>query len=180
MRDPHVTPKEREAAITEACELLRPLTKSGFWSVVNWNDPASNDPRDVFECAVELVIALLDPAVPTSSAAVETYDSRAQHAADELLGVHASIVRKVVLPALRTGRPPKRKGPRRGGNLLWYCWVAAVVTTICQRHRLDPYRNPLSEHTCNGCSVVSEALKRLGIGREEKTVASIYTKYKQA
>src|SRR5262249_18374212 len=78
MRDPHVTPKEREAAITEACELLRPLTKSGFWSVVNWNDPASNDPRDVFECAVELVIALLDSAVPTSSAAVETYDSRAQ------------------------------------------------------------------------------------------------------
>ena len=97
MRDAHVTTKERdEEAIKEACELLRPLTKPALsWSIVHWNDPpASNDPRDEFETAVEFVIALLDPAVPTSSAQAETYDSQAQLAADEFLGVHASIVRK--------------------------------------------------------------------------------------
>jgi hypothetical protein len=179
MRD--LTAKEREAAIADACKLLRPLTKPvRSWSVVHW-DPdvfVSHDPRDVFEAAVEFVIALLDPAIPTSTTQAETYDSRAQHAADELLGVHASIVRKVVLPALRTGRPPKRKGPR--SKLLWYRWVAAVVTTICQQHKLDPYRNPASEHTCNGCSVVSEALKRLKIGLAEKTVAAIYAEHRQA
>jgi len=182
VRDPDaITEKRVEAAIAEACELLRPLTKPALsWSIVHWNDPpASNDPRDEFEAAVEFVIALLDPATPTSSAQAEHYDSQAQLAADEFLGARASIVRKVILPALRLGHPPKRRGPRRGGNLLRDRWIAAVVTTICKRHGLDPYRNPASEHTHNGCSVVAEALKRLGIGLAEKTVAGIYAAHKQ-
>src|SRR5262245_60311865 len=122
MRDPHVTSKEaaiaeackrKEAAITEACKLLRPLTKPArSRSAISWNDPdASNDPRDKFEAAVEFVIALLDPATPTTSAQAETYDRAQQYLADEVLGPHASIVRTVVLPTLRLGRPPKRKGP---------------------------------------------------------------------
>jgi hypothetical protein len=195
MRDPHVTTKERdEAAIEEACKLLRPLTTPArSRSVVNWDDPdASNDPRDLFEAAVEFVIALLDPDPPSTGqpetydsqaqqAANEfwgVYDSQAQQAADEFLGVHASIVRKVVLPALRLGCPPERRGPRRGGNLLRDRWIAVVVTTICKWHELDPYRNPLSEHPC-GCSVVAEALRRLGIELAESSVEEIYRKNKQ-
>jgi hypothetical protein len=183
VRDPTadiaVEQKRIEDAVAEACELLRPLAKPArSRSVINWNDPdAPNDPRDKFEAAAEFVIALLDPAIPTSSAQEETYDRRAQHAADEFLGVHASIVRKVVLPALRLGRPPKRKGPR--GNLLWNRWIAAVVTTICRRHGLKPYRNPTSKHAC-GCSVVAEALDRLGMGLSEKSVARIYAEHGQA
>jgi hypothetical protein len=177
------TDAKREASIADACKLLEPLTKPArSWSVVSWNEPDASDPRDVFECAVEFVIALLDPAPPPppNSDQAKTYDIQAQQAADEFLGVHASIVRKVVLPALRLGRPPKRKGPRRGGNLLRYRWIAAVVTIICQRHDLDPYRNPLSEHRCNGFSVVAEALTRLEIGLDEDTVRTIYEKHKQA
>jgi hypothetical protein len=186
MRDPHVTTEAHEAAVAEAYELLRPLTKPArSWSIINWNDAhADNDPRDEFQAAVEFVIALLDPAKPKSSAQAETYDSRAQHLADELLGAHASIVRKVILPALRLGRMPKQKGQRRGGHLLRDRWIAAVVTTICQQHGLNPYRNPESNHTYNGFSVVAEALKRLGIrlgvGLAEKSVEKIYTKHRQA
>lgn len=195
VRDPDaITEKRVEAAIAEACELLRPLTTPArSRSVVNWDDPdASNDPRNLFEAAVEFVIALLDPDPPSTGqpktydsqaqlAGNEfwgVYDSQAQQAADEFLGVYAPIVRKVVLPALRLGRPLERKGPRRGGNLLRDRWIAVAVTTISQRHELDPYRNPLSEHPC-GCSVVADALRRLGIELAESSVEEIYRKHKQ-
>jgi hypothetical protein len=97
MRD--LTTEEHEAAIRDACKLLRPLTKPvRSRAVVHWNDPVpSKDPRDVFEAAVEFVIALLDPAIPTGSAQAEkTYDTRARQAADELLGIHASLVRRTL------------------------------------------------------------------------------------
>src|SRR5262249_8361793 len=69
-------------------ELLRPLTKhKGSWAGVNWNQPDASGARDVLEGAVGFVIALLDPAPPTSSAQAETYDSRAKYLADELLGL---------------------------------------------------------------------------------------------
>src|SRR5262245_40536341 len=122
MPNPHVTTKERdEAALLDAIKLLRPLAplwpRGVSWSVVSWNEPDASEPRDVFEAAVGYVIARLDPATPTSWDQAKTYDPQAQQAADEFLGIHASIVRKAVLPALRLGAPPKQKGPRRGGNL---------------------------------------------------------------
>jgi len=178
----HVTTEERdEAAIAEAKELLRPLTKVG--SIVNWHDPASNDPRDEYQAAVDYVTALLDPPpIPTNPKQAETYDPRAQRAADEFLGTHASIVRKAVLPALRLGRPPKRKG--RHGGLLRDRWIAAVVEAVCTRHKLRPYRNPHPNPHRNraacGCSIVAEALDQLGIGLSEKSVMRIYAKHKQA
>ena len=182
MRDPDaITEKRIEAAIADAVRLLRPLAplwpRGLSWTVVSWNEPDASDSRDLFEAAVEFVIALLDPATPTSSARAKTYDPQAQQAADEFLGVHASIVRKVVLPALRLGRPPERKGPRRGGKLLRDRWIAAVVVTVCQRHKLHPYRNPLSEPH-SGCAIVAEALKRLGIELVESSVEEIYRKHK--
>src|SRR5262249_54933200 len=189
MRDPRVTTEAREAAVAEACKLLEPLTKPArSWSIVNWNQAGSDrraSRRDLHDAAVEFVIALLDPAKPKNDAQAEKYDNGAQQrAADALLGDHAPIVRKVVLPALRLPPPPKRKGdraPKRGPRgILWYRLVAAVVTTICERHRLDPYRNPESKHTHNGCSVVAEALKRLAIRLSESSVERIYMKHRQA
>jgi hypothetical protein len=166
--------KATEAAIAEACVRLRLLAEPArSRSIISWHDPdAVNDPRDIYEAAIEYVIALLDPAS----------DSRA---ADEFLGADAPIVRKAVLPALRLGRLPKHKGPH--GNLLRDRWIAAVVTTICQRHGLNPYRNPYrsstatpaSEHS-NGCAVVAEALDRLGIRLAERSVERIYMKHGQA
>jgi hypothetical protein len=55
-----------------------------------------------------------------------------------------------------------------------------VVTTICQRHGLNPYRNPESKHECNGCAVVAKTLKRLELRpTTEKAVERIYAKHKQ-
>jgi hypothetical protein len=177
---------KREAAIAEACKLLEPLTKPArSWSIVNWNQAGSDrrtSRRDLHDAAVEFLIALLDPA-PPDDIQPETYDPRPQQAADEFLGVIAPIVRKAVLPALRLPPPPKRKGrraPKRKGPpgiLVRDRWIAAVVAKLCEEHKLDPYRNPLSEHRCNGCSVVAEALKRLGIGLSESSVRQIYAKH---
>jgi hypothetical protein len=207
MRDPRVTTEAHAAAVAEAVELLRPLTKPGYpWSIVNWNqieDEQGNDRRisrrDLHDAAVEFVIALLDPDTPKPERSkqpetgVETYDGGVQRrVADALLGVIAPaewlgpIVRKVILPALRLPPPPKRKGkraPKRKGpppGILAKRWIAAVVTTICEEYELDPYRNPLSEHTHNGCAVIAEALKQLEIGLAERSVERIYMKRRQA
>src|SRR5262245_66298682 len=115
MRDPHVTTEAHEAAVAEAYKLLEPLTKPGYsGSIVNWNQAGNSrkSRRLLHDAAVEFVIALLDPANPKSSAQAETYDSRAQHLADELLGTIAPIVRKVVLPALGLPPPPSQHGSR--------------------------------------------------------------------
>jgi hypothetical protein len=178
MHDLPAFTEEDEEAIAEAQKLLQPLTTARRWSVVNWNDPdASNDPRDEFEAAVEFVIALLDPALPESSDQLKTYDGGVQRrAADELLGDLAPIVRKVVLPALRLGRLPKRKGQR--SLLVRHRWIAVVVETICQRYGRDPQRNPLSKHRHNGCAIIAEALKRLGVGLDEETVKTIYLNHR--
>jgi hypothetical protein len=181
VRNPRVSAEEREkaaeAAFADACERLKPLTKPTLsWAIISWGDPKT-DPRDKYEAAIEYVIALLDPALPTNSAQAETYDSRAQHAADELLGAQASIVRKFILPALRLGRPPRGHGPRN--TLARDRYIAGVVTTICRQHKLDPYRNPISEHDHNGCAIVAKALARLGIELTEKTVERIYAEHRQ-
>jgi len=196
MRDPHITTEAHEAAVAEAYKLLEPLTKPGYsWSIINWNEAGSDrgtSRRELHDAAVGFVIGLLDPAPPGSiqsethniqpAAPIGRYDPQVQRAADELLGIIAPIVRKVVLPALRLPPPPKRKGaraPKRGPRgILWFRWVAAVVTTICQKYELAPYRNPLSEHRRNGCAVVAEALKRLGIGLSESRVRQIYAEHR--
>jgi hypothetical protein len=183
VRNTRVTVEEREkaeeAAIADACERLRPLTEPArAWAIISWGDPDA-DPRDKYEAAVEYVIALLDPAKPTSSAQTETYDSRAQHAADTLLGAHASIVRKFVLPALRLGRVPERKGPR--SRLLRNRYIAAVVTAISQQYGLGRYHSGgTNKHACDACTIVAEAAKRLGIKNlTRKTVMEIYKRHRQ-
>jgi hypothetical protein len=141
--------------------MLRPLTKSArSRAIVIWGDP-DTDPRDKYEAAIEYVIALLE-----------------QPEADELLGAQASTVRKFILPALRLGRPPRGHGPRN--VLMRDRCIATVVTTICQRYGLDPYRNAEDKHDNNGCAIVARALTRLGIGLAETTVERIYAEHKQS
>jgi hypothetical protein len=192
MHDLPAFTKEDKAAIADAYELLRSLTKPGYsWSIVNWKqieDGQGNDRkpsrRDLHDAAVEYVIALLDPAKPKNSDQAKTYDNGAQQrAADELLGVDAPIVRKVVLPALRLRAPPGRKGsraPKRKGprGIFAKRYIAAVVKTICQRYKRDPHRNPLSKHRHNGCAIVAEALNQLEIGLTESSVRQIYGKHR--
>lgn len=173
MRDPDaITEKRVEAALLDAIKLLRPLAplwpREGSWSIISWGD-VSKDPRDAFEGAVEFLTALLDP---------PACNSPVQHAATKILGVPTPILRAAALPALRLGHPAKRRGPRRGANLVRDRWIAAVITTICQRHALDPYRNQVSEHRHNGIAIVTEALCRLGIELAEPSVAAIYERHK--
>jgi hypothetical protein len=185
-----ISEEHRKAAVEDARKLLQPLTEHTRAPVINWNDPGASDPRDLFECAVEYVIALLDPAPPPEAKthdrraqlAAKTYDPRAQQAADEFLGIQAPIVREVILPALRLGLTPPGKGPRRGGLLLRDRWIAAVVTIICQRHRLRPYENRYRispRHRCSGCAIVAEALYGLGISLDESSIREIYTRHKR-
>jgi hypothetical protein len=176
VRNPHVTDEEREkaaeAALAEAHKLLGPPAGPPLsWAVVNWDNPDSNDPRDAFESAVEFVIALLDPGV-------------GRRAADEFLNDLAPIVRKAILPSLRLGLPPKKSRSQSSSRslLLRDRRIAAVVTIICEQYRLNPTRNEasLGERPCCGCSIVAEALNRLGIKMTEGSVERIYAKYKQA
>jgi hypothetical protein len=164
VRNSRVTVEEREeaaeAALTDACKMLRPLAKPArSWAIVIWGDPDA-DPRDKYEAAIEYVIALLE-----------------QPAADGLLGAQASTVRESILPALRLGCPPRGHGPRN--TLARDRYIAVVVTAMCRGHGLDPYRNPISEHKNSGCAVVARALARLGIRLTEKTVERIYAEHRQ-
>jgi hypothetical protein len=198
VRNPRVTAEEREkaakAALVDAYKLLKPLAEPVSWAVVSWHDPnQAKDPRDLYEAAIGYIIALLDPAIPSSSAQAETYDSRARRGADEFLDTYSliptSIVRKAILPALRLGLPPKKSSSQSSSRslLLRDRRIAAVVTKICEWHGLNPYRNeayrneaPLSERPCCGCSIVAEALNQLGIKMTELSVKRIYMRHKQA
>src|SRR5262249_60796887 len=104
-------------------------------------------------------------------------------------GRRGALFGRVLLAALRgLGRLPRGEGAhRRGCNFLRDRSIATVVTTICQQFELDPYRNPASEHGCNGCAIVAEALNRLeielakpGIKLAERTVMTIYAEHKRA
>jgi hypothetical protein len=163
MRDRAAAEEKRvENALKEARALLRPLTARGpSGAIIAWHDSnASRDPRDEYQGAVAFVDALLG-------------DDK-DEAANSFLGVHASLVRSVILPALRCGRPPQKQG-RRVGHL-WDRWIAAVVATICRRYGFDPTRSPGSYHPC-GCSIIAKALGQLGIPKKMTTVAGIWTKY---
>jgi hypothetical protein len=145
--------KAAEAAVAEVCKGLALLAKPGSsWAIVGWNDPiAASDPRDEYEAAIEYVIALLQQQ-PAS----------------------ALIERRIA--ALRLGRPPKRKGRR--SNLLRDRGIAGMVTTICQRHGFNPYRNQENKHEHNGCAIVSKGLRKLGIDMTEENVRQIYMRHK--
>jgi len=157
--------KIAKAAVEEACRLLRRLAKPvrpvRSWAIVSWSSDAANDPRDEYEAAIDFVTVLLEQLLE-------------QPDADELLSTFAPVVR-AVLPVLRRG-PPKRKGRR--SNLTRDRCIAAVVTTICQRYGLRPYRNQENKREYNGCAIVAKALGRLGIKLTEETVRQIYMRHK--
>ena len=75
-------------------------------------------------------------------------------------------IRKIILAALDLGTP-KQHGQR--SSLMQKRQIVAVVAAICERYRLNPTRNPLSEGTLTGCSIVASAL-----GKSERYIERIY------
>jgi hypothetical protein len=158
MRDPTVKVAEEKrvkAAVEEAVRRLRPLTHARSWSIVNWADP-TNDPKDEFYAAIELVDDILS-----------------HLDADSPLGTFARIAREAAIPVLRRGRPPtlkKDSSRSRKKNVLRDRWIAAVVDQICSRYRFYPTRNEGTEGEC-GCSIVAMALAQLKIPLKEDYIA---------
>jgi hypothetical protein len=161
MRDPIAEAQRKKEAIELAVSHLLPLAEPGskIGRLINWNDRSENDPRDEFHAAVEFIDALLNDAD-----------------ADAFLGSFAPIVRGSVIPALRRGRPPKKKGqhpaPLRGR------WIAAVVGTVCRQYGFSPTHNPANDNPC-GCSIVAAALEQLGIRASEEHVRKLWIEYCQ-
>src|SRR5438132_13894538 len=84
---------------------------------------------------------------------------------------------------IRQGLPRKRqKGDPPDSLLLRDRWIAAVVEHICRRYDFDATRNEATKEAGRecGCSIVAEALKRLGIKRlGESQVATIWRQARQ-
>jgi hypothetical protein len=167
----------KEEAIEEAKRKLRPLTATvRSWAIINVNDPdPRHSPKDEYHAAVGFIHCLLDPDPEKSG--------DARQAADNFLGGFAPIVRKFILPALRQGLPRKRqKGDPPDSLLLRDRWIAAVVEHICRRYDFDATRNEATKEAGRecGCSIVAEALKRLGIKRlGESQVATTWRQARQ-
>jgi hypothetical protein len=141
-----------KAAVAEARYLLGRLGLD----YVSWSDP---DPRDAFRSAVGAIDSILnDPN------------------ADSFLGALAPIVRKVIIPALKQGLPPKQLRRGQPTNSFRDRLIAETVEQICRRG-FSPTRNEASDQEC-GCSIVAEALGQLGIRLKEKSVARIWAKHK--
>ena len=130
MRDPTVKIAEEKRvkdAVEEAVRRLRPLTHARSWSIVTWADP-TNDPKDEFYAAIELVDAVLS-----------------QLDADSPVGTFARIAREAAIPVLRRARPPTQKkdssrSQKKNSSpryVLRDRWIAAVVDQICSRYGFD-------------------------------------------
>src|SRR5262245_7165985 len=198
-----VEKKRIEEAIEEAKRLLKRLAAPArSWAIVSWNDPnPRHSPKDKFYSAVGFIHCLLDP---------DPKDKEARQAADNFLGkillgqqtqpahrcavlrrVYAQMVREVVLPALRTGRPPTREKRKRGAapkqqekepsgsHLLRDRWIAAVVDHIHEKFEFEyPTRNPSTEDGARACYIVAEALRKLKIKPSSAShVAAIWRRH---
>lgn len=176
MRKPAAAKEEKRAKETrddpleEAYKLLRPLANPApSWSIINWNDQEiSRSPKAEFYAAVGFVDAVFGAVFNDS-------------APDDFLVPFKDVALKQVLPALRRGRPPTRqkRGQHPEAFLLRDRWIAAVVDRICLQFELNPTRNETTEDKC-GCSIVAEALKRLGFKRlGESHVENIWRRHRQ-
>ena len=149
--------KRVEKAVEEARTRLRWLTiDCSRWTGL---DP-KNDWKNEFHDAVEFVARILN-----------------DNAADSLLQKYAPGpgARDAIISALRRGRP----GPRGVGhpsNSLRDRWIASTVAVVCMDARFAPTRNSATDTAC-GCSIVAEALGKLGIELSEKRVRSIWDKH---
>jgi hypothetical protein len=131
--------------------------------IVFWGDLPTNDRKRDLEAAVSFLDNLINDPV-----------------ADHLPGI--AVARKVVLPILKQAQPSKQL---RGKPAVLFSarnqLIAEVVSIISERYGLDPTGNPASRdkgRSC-GCSVVSEALRQLGITLSESSIASIWKKFRK-
>ena len=88
------------------------------------------------------------------------------------------IARKAAIPILKRARPPIRKRGSYSLTLRDQSIVEAVAS-ICRQYDFKPTRNPASrdeEHAPCGCSIVADALSKLGIKLGEKRITNIWFK----
>jgi hypothetical protein len=165
-----------EEAIEEAKKLLKPLVApTRSWAIVSWTDPEPrHSPKDEFYAAVGFIHCLLDPDPEKSG--------EDRQAADNFLGAFAPIVREVILPALCKGLPAPQptKGRPSGSFMLRDRRIVTVVEHIHQKYGFDRTRNPAEQEKDfprpSACSIVAEALKKLGVERlKESHVNAIWT-----
>ena len=169
-----VTEDERKA-LEEAYKLLQRLAAPAVssWGIVSWNDPnPRHSPQHEFYAAVGFIHCLLDPDPEKSG--------EARQAANDFLGALAPTVREIILPALRKGLPPQQptKGRPTGSFVLRDRLIVSLIEHIHQEFGFDPTRNPAEKEKefprPSACSIVAEALKKLGVSLSESQVATIW------
>jgi hypothetical protein len=167
MRSPDDKKERDERAIeTARTRLYWTLVSDRRWADSRWSgqDP-KDDWKEGFHAPVEVARQIInDPAC------------------DSLLHKHAGVpnARKAIIAALERARPR----PRKKGELREQMRIAENVALICKDFEYLPTRNKDPKDTRNrresGCSIVAEALRRLGLKPGEKGVADIWAEHGQA
>jgi hypothetical protein len=88
-----------------------------------------------------------------------------------------SALRLYVVEVLRASAPvkaAKNRGPDKMALAMRDILIRQAVAWIARRHDLKPTRNVATEMAASGCSVISEALSRVGVHLSEGAVAKIW------
>jgi len=139
-------------------------------------DPATNIDPEV-EAAIEETRALLEPRVNTRSWKRD-HDSHAIRLRNALLEIERSPLSKGVKLRVRGPLLEAMKKRRRGAPTLHFrdCSIAAVAIPLIEQG-YDPTRNDETRYKESASSLIREALRRLGVTMEEKTINAIVLKY---
>lgn len=76
---------------------------------------------------------------------------------------------------LQHARLPKKRGRSKATNALRDVAIVQTIAMLTNSHDLQPTRNAATTLEC-GCSILSEALLRVGIDMGEANVAAIWSK----
>jgi hypothetical protein len=179
MRDPVVNAAAAAEAkrVNDAIEIARTrlywtLVSDRRWADSRWSGQGPKDDwEQSFRAAVEVARKIInDPAC------------------DNLLRKYAGVpgAREAIIAALQRARTrPRKKGElREQTNALRDQWIAEAVALTCRDGTFSPTRNKDAKATRDrkesGCSIVAEALRRLGLKLAEKSVADIWAEHGQA
>jgi len=158
------------AAITEARGLLFPLR------IVSWSNP-NNDPRIEFEAAVSFMDALLgelaQAGTQTQVQILATGETKVL-SQEDIIRSGIGFARKRVIPVLRQrGRPPKRQQRGRPAESFRDCLISETVKQIGQKYGFSRTRSPGTTDRECCTSIVSTALRQLGIKLSENRINTI-------
>jgi hypothetical protein len=176
MRDPTVNAGAAAEAkrVRDAIEKARSCL---FWTLVSdrrWADSrwSGQDPKDDWEQGFRHAIALARKIINDP-------------ACDSLLRKHAPVpgAREAITAALQRARPrPRKKGElREQMNALRDQRIAEMVALTCQDGFYVNRGSATKDHERreSACSIVAEALSKLGFKLSEKRVKAIWDKHKK-